>query len=91
MNDTDESAGDIWGEDLLGFSEQGAAFNSLIKSINDHRTISIEAGYGHGKTFFRERWAKQLEAAGECVILNQNQTTVGLMQILFGLTSSIMN
>ncbi|MGC1498104.1 MAG: P-loop NTPase fold protein [Sulfitobacter sp.] len=39
-----------------------------MTSINDHRTISIEAGYGRGKTFFRERWARQLEAAGECVV-----------------------
>jgi hypothetical protein len=54
---------DIWDGDLLGFKSRGDAF-----TIDDHRTISIEAGYGRGKTFFRERWAKQRKAAGECVV-----------------------
>ncbi len=39
-----------------------------MTSIDDHRTISIEAGYGRGKTFFRERWAQELEAVCECVV-----------------------
>ena len=59
---------DIWDDDLLGFKSRGDAFTNLVTSIDDHRTISIEAGYGRGKTFFRERWAKQLKAAGECVV-----------------------
>ena len=65
---TQDTTTDIWGDDLLGFAARGDAFTNLVTSINDHRTISIEAGYGRGKTFFRERWAKQLEAAGECVV-----------------------
>ncbi|MGJ8627607.1 MAG: KAP family P-loop NTPase fold protein [Sulfitobacter sp.] len=52
----------------MGFKERADAFTNLITSIDDHRTISIEAGYGRGKTFFRERWARQLKAAGECVV-----------------------
>ncbi|WP_299874042.1 P-loop NTPase fold protein [uncultured Sulfitobacter sp.] len=59
---------EIWNDDLLGYRERGDAFTSLVTSIEDHRTISIEAGYGRGKTFFRERWAKQLKASGECVV-----------------------
>ena len=59
---------DIWDDDLLGFKSRGDAFTNLVTSIDDHRTISIEAGYGRGKTFFRERWAKQRKAAGECVV-----------------------
>ena len=58
----------IWDGDLLRFKSRGDAFTNLVTSIDDHRTISIEAGYGRGKTFFRERWAKQLKAAGECVV-----------------------
>jgi len=65
---TEEELSGIWKGDLLGFKERGVAFTKLITSITDHRTISIEAGYGRGKTFFRERWAKQLEAADECVV-----------------------
>ena len=59
---------EIWNDDLLGFKSRGDAFTNLVTSIDDHRTISIEAGYGRGKTFFRKRWAKQLKAAGECVV-----------------------
>ncbi|MBM1814002.1 KAP family P-loop NTPase fold protein [Pseudosulfitobacter pseudonitzschiae] len=58
----------IWADDLLDFAKRGDAFTDLVISISDHRTISIEAGYGRGKTFFRKRWAKQLEEAGECVV-----------------------
>jgi hypothetical protein len=65
---TEEELSEIWKGDLLGFKERGVAFTNLVTSITDHRTISIEAGYGRGKTFFREAWAKQLEAAGECVV-----------------------
>ena len=65
---TEEELSEIWKGDLLGFKERGVAFTNLITSITDHRTISIEAGYGRGKTFFREAWAKQLEAVGECVV-----------------------
>jgi hypothetical protein len=65
---TEEEPSEIWEGDLLGFKERGVAFTKLITSITDHRTISIEAGYGRGKTFFRERWAKQLEVVGECVV-----------------------
>jgi|TARA_B110000908_G_scaffold120763_1_gene141484 hypothetical protein len=59
---------EIWKDDLLGFKSRGDAFTNLVTSIDDHRTISIEAGYGRGKTFFRKRWAEQLKAAGECVV-----------------------
>jgi len=65
---TEEEPSEIWEGDLLGFKERGVAFTNLVTSITDHRTISIEAGYGRGKTFFRKAWAKQLETAGECVV-----------------------
>lgn len=59
---------EIWKEDLLGFKEVGESFGNLIKSIDDTKVVSIEAGYGRGKTFFRERWAKQLKAQCEVVV-----------------------
>jgi hypothetical protein len=65
---TEEKPIKTWKGDLLGFKERGVAFTNLVRSITDHRTISIEAGYGRGKTFFCERWAEQLDAAGECVV-----------------------
>ncbi|MBW6419519.1 P-loop NTPase fold protein [Celeribacter sp. PS-C1] len=59
---------DVWCDDRLGYSKIGAAFTNIVKSISDSKVISIEAPFGHGKTFFRERWTKELEASGERVI-----------------------
>lgn len=58
----------IWQDDLLNFEETGASFTNLISTIDAGKVISIEAGFGHGKTFFRKAWAKQLEVNDEVVI-----------------------
>lgn len=57
-----------WKDDLLGYSALGETYTNLIQSIDDSKVISIEAGFGRGKTFFREAWASQLREAGEVVI-----------------------
>jgi hypothetical protein len=57
-----------WDGDLLDFAAYGDTFTNLVKSIDDTKVISIEAGFGHGKTFFRTAWAKHLRQAGEVVI-----------------------
>lgn len=59
---------DPWENDDLGYSAYGDTFTNLIKSISDSKVISIEAGFGRGKTFFRHAWAEQLRASGELVI-----------------------
>jgi len=59
---------DIWGDDLLNVKARGETFTKLIKSIDDSKVISIEAGFGRGKTFFRQAWAEHLRAEGEVVI-----------------------
>ncbi len=62
----------IWNSDLLGFSEIGATFTKLVQSLSADqqgaKVISIEAGFGRGKTFFRENWAEELRIAGEVVV-----------------------
>ncbi|WP_157971075.1 KAP family P-loop NTPase fold protein [Pseudogemmobacter bohemicus] len=63
-----EGAVSPWKDDGLGYAAIGDTFTSLIKSIDDSKVISIEAGFGHGKTFFRRAWAQQLRASGELVI-----------------------
>jgi hypothetical protein len=63
-NDTTAS----WDGDLLGVTALGETFTKLIQSIDDAKVISIEAGFGRGKTFFRERWAQHLQEQGEVVI-----------------------
>ena len=57
-----------WDGDLLGFSNYGETFTNVIKSIDDTKVISIEAGFGNGKTFFRKAWAEHLKHAGELVV-----------------------
>lgn len=59
---------DVWEGDRLGYEEIGHAFTNLIKSIDTDKVISIEAGFGRGKTFFRRAWAKQLKMEGEIVV-----------------------
>ncbi|AKS46976.1 hypothetical protein SAMN05444287_2101 [Octadecabacter temperatus] len=39
-----------WGEDLLNVKARGETFTNLIKSIDDSKIISIEAGFERGKT-----------------------------------------
>lgn len=71
MNQIDVNLGkeaDIWADDRLGFADIGQSFTNIIQTIDDSKVISVEAPFGYGKTFFRERWAKQLKAAGELVI-----------------------
>jgi hypothetical protein len=62
------SAQDPWENDRLGYKEIGHAFTNLVQSIDTEKVISIEAGFGRGKTFFRKAWAKQLKSAGEVVV-----------------------
>jgi hypothetical protein len=65
----EESAEDAWENDRLGYEEIGRAFTNLVQSIDTEKVISIEAGFGRGKTFFRKAWAKQLKSAGEVVVV----------------------
>jgi hypothetical protein len=59
---------DFWAGDKLGYKQIGVSFTNLIKSIDTAKVISIEAGYGRGKTFFRNAWAQHLRESGEIVI-----------------------
>ncbi len=58
----------IWTDDLLEYSKVGDTFTNLIKTLDENRVISIEAGFGRGKTFFRKAWAQQLRGTGEVVV-----------------------
>lgn len=68
MNDVVSSPEDPWEHDRLGYGEIGHAFTNLVQSVETDKVISIEAGFGRGKTFFRRAWAKQLKCAGEVVV-----------------------
>ncbi|PTQ74425.1 KAP family P-loop NTPase fold protein [Celeribacter persicus] len=57
-----------WTDDLLGYEKLGETFTRLIKTVDDSKVISIEAGFGHGKTFFRKAWAEHLRQSEEVVV-----------------------
>jgi len=57
-----------WEHDRLGYEAIGETFTNLIKSIDSAKVISIEAGFGRGKTFFRKSWSEHLRKSGEVVI-----------------------
>jgi len=64
----DQALADPWENDRLGYKDIGRSFSNLLRSLDESKVISIEAGFGRGKTFFRECWATELRAEGEVVI-----------------------
>lgn len=64
----DHILSDPWENDRLGYKDIGTAFSNLVRSLDTATVISIEAGFGRGKTFFREAWAKQLRSEDQVVI-----------------------
>ena len=70
-----ETDGTLWKDDLLGYAGIAETFTHLVQSIeyredslDKGKVISIEAGFGQGKTFLRENWAEQMRRMGEVVI-----------------------
>ena len=59
---------DPWKDDRLNRKARAQSFTNIVQSDNRAKVISIEAGFGEGKTFFREAWAKDLRQRGEAVI-----------------------
>ncbi|WP_415921580.1 P-loop NTPase fold protein [Tateyamaria sp. SN6-1] len=60
---------------MLGFDDLAVTYTRLITTLSEASTISIEAGFGRGKTFFREKWASALQADGGLVIEIDAQTS----------------
>lgn len=68
MTRISETPADPWDKDRLGYRATGDTFTRLIQTIDKPTVLSIEAGFGRGKTFFRQAWAAHLRQAGERVI-----------------------
>ena len=51
---------DPFAKDRLNYRALGDSFTRLVASIDDGRVISIESGFGQGKSFFAKAWAKHL-------------------------------
>jgi len=52
----------------LGRENRAANFFSIITSLSKAHVISIEAGFGYGKTIFAKKWTEQLRDQKETVI-----------------------
>lgn len=57
-----------WEGDRLRYEQIGQTFTNLIKTLDTSKVLSIEAGFGRGKTFFRRAWAEHLRRTGEVVV-----------------------
>ncbi len=53
-----------WEDDKLGREKEAKNLTTLIGSTSDPIVMSVEAGYGEGKSFFIERWEQQLKNDG---------------------------
>lgn len=84
---------DIWEDDRLGYAKIGESFSRLVRTIKDGRVISIEAGFGRGKTFFRKKWAEQLREEGQVVIeldvLRSDHSGDAMVTLLGAMTDAV--
>lgn len=65
MTDKDQDTSNLpW----LGRENRAANFFSIITSLSKAHVISIEAGFGYGKTIFAKKWTEQLRDQKETVI-----------------------
>jgi len=58
----------MWQDDKLDRVHRAISFAKIVQQNERARVISVEGGFGSGKTFFRTRWAKHLRELGETVI-----------------------
>ena len=75
--DIDSRIAAIWSDDVLGRSDDAAYIQDFLEGRIAERkkagktksyVINLDAGWGHGKTFFIERLAQTLEANGRIVV-----------------------
>jgi len=74
--ENEDSRAHIWEDDVLdrrGFADfLTNALTEQTRAVSERHqrglTVALDAGWGTGKTFFVERWAKDLEARGHPVV-----------------------
>lgn len=57
-----------WSQDLLGRDKVAEVFERILKKSKNGRVILVDSGFGTGKTFFVDNWARSLEAKGHPVV-----------------------
>ena len=55
---------DLWQDDRLGREVMASTLTSIVQHQDNPLTISLDGGWGTGKTFFLKRWQKQLQGKG---------------------------
>ena len=58
------SARNVWEHDRLGRKAMASKLISLVQHQTHALTISLDGGWGTGKTFFLKRWEQQLQDEG---------------------------
>ncbi|MBG8560200.1 hypothetical protein I4436_11310 [Pseudomonas qingdaonensis] len=78
----------IWADDFMG-RRASADFLTKYLLANDHvRVLNVNSAWGAGKSFFLERWAKELSSKHICVYFNawesdySSEPLVALMAVL---------
>lgn len=59
---------DPWAECLSSRRATGEVFSRIVTSDTKAKVITVEAGFGQGKSVFMDAWAKHLTNEGEAVI-----------------------
>lgn len=57
-----------WADDRLDREKMAGKLKKLVRSQKEPFTVSINGGWGTGKTFFLKRWQYDLRNDGACVI-----------------------
>lgn len=58
------SRDNLWQDDCLGRGAMASTLTGLVQHQTYSLTVSLDGGWGTGKTFFLKRWQKQLQAEG---------------------------
>ena len=65
---------DVWGDDHMGRKSSSDFLTTYILA-NDHvKVLNVNSPWGAGKTFFLERWKKELSKNHVCVLFNAWET-----------------
>lgn len=57
-----------WEDDVLQRKSVADDFTQILKTLPTPQVVGINASYGMGKTFFMERWGKDLKQSGHTVL-----------------------
>lgn len=60
----------IWADDVMGRQGIARFLTKYLDASDSVRVLNVNAEWGAGKTFFLERWSKEIAASRACVYFN---------------------